>query len=261
MQKKILWLLFLGGMNVHPLYAGMYPMVTNVTVEILAPHLTDYHFTQTLVEIGSSTDQLPNRSNICLGHRHLNLLSDAELVSCTVDSVIRKGETIGQAAIRLYEEQGSKITTVTHNGRKNKTECIGYFAHNGSMGSWDTAVFPAGTCIFVSPGDDWCKLTSPTLVLDHGTISLKEAEGHSAEDSLGVQCTTGTTVQLKLVGVPDYIPLTQNGKAYITIDGKAPGSLFALPAGNSTLTVADKLSNVSKGGIYYGMSILIMEPF
>ncbi len=261
MSKKILWLFFLGGTSIHPLYAGMYPMVTNVTVEIVAPHLTDYHFSQTLVDIGPSTDLVPNRSTICLGHRHTSLLSDTEVVNCTVESVIKKGETIGQAAIRLYEEKASKVTTVRHDGRKNKAECVGYFANNSNGDLWDTAVFPAGSCIYVSPGDDWCKLTSPTLVLDHGTISLKEAEGHSAEDSLGVQCTTGTTVQLKLVGVPDYIPLTQNGKAYITIDGKAPGSLFDLPAGNSTLTVTDRLSNVTKGGVYYGMSILVMEPF
>lgn len=265
MSKKIMWLLFLGSINIHPLYAGYYPMVTNITVEIMSETKANYTFGQTLVDIGASADILPNRKYICFGHRHGDVDGNDYAGCAGVSSTIRNGETIGQAALRLHSGTAGSKTSEFHEGRANATECIGYFASDSNMpkpywSSWESAVFPAGSCIYVPPASHWCKLISPTLVLDHGTISLKEADGHSAEDSLSVQCSSGTTVRLKLIGDQDYIPLTPNGKAYLTIDGKAPGSLFALPGGSSTLAVKDKLSNLTLGGIYSGSSVLVIEP-
>lgn len=266
MPKKIMWLFFLGGINVHPLYASNYPMVTNITVDIISDTKVHYNFGQTLVDIGPSADILPNRKNICFGHRHADLDGNDYAGCAGVSSLIRKGETIGAAARRLHSGTAGSKTREVHEGRLDVTECIGYFAADSNMpkpywSSWESAVFPAGSCIYVPPASHWCKLISPTLVLDHGTISLKEADGHSAEDSLSVQCSSGTTVRLKLIDDQDYIPLTPNGKAYLTIDGKASGSLFALPGGSSTLAVKDKLSNLTLGGVYYGSSILVIEPF
>lgn len=266
MSKKIIWLFFLGTISIHPLYAGKYPMVTDITVEVNGFMTATYYFSQTTVEIGPSADILPNRKYICFGHRHLFSSNDSAAGCGETSSPIKVGETIGQAALRLYAGDAGLITKVGHVGELDKGECIGYFAADSNSqlpntNPWATAVMPAGSCIYVPPASNWCKLISPTLVLDHGTISLKEADGHSAEDSLNVQCSSGTTVRLKLIGDQDYIPLTPNGKAYLTIDGKAPGSLFALPGGNSTLAVKDKLSHLTLGGIYYGSSILVIEPF
>lgn len=266
MTKKIMWLLLLGGINVHPLYASQYPMVTDITVDIISDNKVQYNFGQMLVEIGPSADMLPNRKHMCFGHRHADLDGNDYAGCAGRSSLIKKEETIGQAALRLYSGGASTVTQEVHQGRLNVTECIGYFAADSNMpkpywSSWESAVFPAGSCVYVPPASNWCKLISPTLVLDHGTISLKEAEGHSAEDSLNVECSSGTTVRLKLIGDQDYVPLAPEGKSYLTIDGKAPGSLFALPGGSSTLAVKDKLSNMTLGGVYYGSSILVIEPF
>ncbi|OKP28064.1 hypothetical protein BSQ40_12700 [Serratia fonticola] len=251
--------------GIHPLHASDYPMVTNITVDIQSETQANYTFSQTLVNIGSSADILPNRKYICFGHRHGDPDGN-DYSACSISSLIRTGETIGQAARRLYAGNAGSKTSVFHEGRANATECIGYYASDSGLPKpywrpWETVVFPAGSCVYVPPASHWCKLISPTLVLDHGTISLKEAEGHSAEDSLNVQCSSGTTVRLKLIGDQDYVPLTPGGKAYLTIDGKAPGSLFALPGGSSTLAVKDKLSDLTLGGVYYGSSILVIEPF
>ncbi|CAI2027002.1 hypothetical protein [Serratia fonticola] len=266
MSKKIMWLFFLGGINVHPLYASQYPMVTDISVEVVNDKQAKYNFSQMLVEIGPSADTLPNRKYICFGHRHADLDGNDYAGCAGVSAPIRKNETIGQAARRLHAGVAGSKTSEFHQGRLNVTECIGYFAADSNQpkpywSSWASAVYPAGSCVYVPPANNWCKLISPTLVLDHGTISLKEAEGHSAEDSLNVQCSSGTTMRLKLIGDLDYIPLTPEGKSYLTIDGKAPGSLFALPGGSSTLAVKDKLSNLTLGGVYYGSSILVIEPF
>ncbi|WP_411753040.1 hypothetical protein [Serratia sp. (in: enterobacteria)] len=264
MSKKIMWFLFLGGINVHPLYASDYPMVTNITVEVTAADKAYYNFSQTLVDIGASADILPNRKYMCFGHLHAD--EDGNHSGCQSSQAIPAGWTIGQAARRLHSGSTGSVTRVFHQGKLNVRECVGYYAADSDMpkpywSSWESVVFPAGSCVYVPPASNWCKLISPTLVLDHGTISLKEAEGHSAEDSLNVQCTSGTTMRLKLIGDLDYIPLTPDGKAYLTIDGKAPGSLFALPGGSSTLAVKDKLSNLTLGGVYYGSSVLVIEPF
>lgn len=265
MSKKIMWLLILGGINVHPLYASYYPMVTNITSRVVGDNRVNYFFGQTLVEIGPSADRVPNRKYLCFGHRHADLDGN-EYAGCTFGSTIKEGQTIGEVARALYATTIGSYTTIAHQGNLNVTECIGYFAVDSNQPKpyaslWESAVYPAGSCIYVPPSSNWCKLISPTLVLDHGTISLKEAEGHSAEDSLGVECSSGTTVRLKLIGDQDYVPLTPGGKAYLTIDGKAPGSLFALPGGSSTLAVKDKLSDLTLGGVYYGSSILVIEPF
>lgn len=264
-----MWLCFLGGMYLHPLYAGSYPMITNINMVDNGAR-TDYTFGQTLVDIGASTETLANRKYICFGHRHAYKDGNS-YAACIFNSPIKSGETIGQAARRLHTENNiGNVTTILRMGGVDPhvSDCIGYFAIDSEITAtypnwslWSSAVYPAGSCASTPTVSNWCKLISPTLVLDHGAISLTQAEGHSAEDSLSIQCNSSATVQLKLVGGLDYIPLTPNGKAYLSIDGKAPGSVISLPYGNSTLAVTDKLSNLSQSGVYYGSSILVLEPF
>lgn len=63
----------------------------------------------------------------------------------------------------------------------------------------------------------------------------------------------------------ESINLTPSGRAFIFVDDNALNSTrnipFSLKAGNNDLPVTSRISDINATGVYYGSSVLIMEPY
>lgn len=244
--------------------AGLYPVVTDITTSTLGNSLIYYNFKQTLVELGPDTERIVyNPMAIGLTHRHIlpgQNIDDALMHTPTGQWIYASvnGDSIGSIARSLYNVN-KNIGQISHYGNIRVPECIGYVAGRPGL-SWNQVIAPAGACIEVPPGEQWCKLLSPALTLNHGVISLTDVATSTAKDTLRMECSTGTTVRLRLNTNEVYVPLAPSGRAWLSIDGKKPGELFKLPSGVSTLPVTDRLEGINSSGNYEGMSVLIIEP-
>lgn len=114
--------------------------------------------------------------------------------------------------------------------------------------------------MMVPPANDWCKITTPEILLDHGTMTLKDAEGSSATSSVGVQCTTPTAVTFNLVTNDTYVYLDE-GKSEISVDNKPLNTKIDLEQGDSQLAIKDKLTGINSEGAHTGSSVLVMMPY
>lgn len=246
--------------------AGKFPVITTMRTEVLSAGSEDYYITQELLEMGPSVDQPIGDINkyplVALGHKHVTSASNA-VASWTVADRVTATQTFSEAAVALYDSEGSAISVVSHRGDINPPpgqECVGYFFFSTNNTNWNNVYLPGG-CMNVPPADEWCKLTTPELLLDHGQVTLKNVEGDVASTQFSAECTTPMSVTFKLITDQPYIFLEPTGKAEIQVDDKELGSEIKLPAGASTLTIKDILTGVSTTGVSSGSSVLVMMPY
>ena len=271
MIKKTIWSVFFYVVSITPVHAELYPVYSHSTTH--PDYIGTYKLIHTtLVEVGSVANFIPRKGNdiVCVAHKSLTN-EGIPFAACYKNSSVKiwPGETLAEAARRVHARTPSSEFNSTSGPQEN--HCIGLVAVNKDFGHinwWDTVDSPVGTCISMSASNERCTLSSSDLTLSHGTISLNNTEGHSVASSLDIQCTGNVTVQIKLVEneawdfLPirkDYISLTPSGKAYLTINGRSPGSNFNLPAGRSSLTIKDRLSGLNAAGIHYGSGTMIVE--
>ncbi|WP_133052127.1 hypothetical protein [Cronobacter sakazakii] len=245
--------------------AGPFPLVTSINPVYVGNNGWNYYITQRVMEVGPSVDVVPASGEVLFGHRHnphttnvFNATYDAWIVQAN------NHDTISQLAMQLYNKYGKDTEYVWHQGDDyGKDECVGYvysFNSNQNGVPWST-VKPPAMCMNVPPPNEWCKITTPQLYIDHGTITLKEAEGHSSSTVMSVDCSTSIAVEFHLITDEPYIYLTPSGKAEITVDDKPMKSKVSLPSGTSQLTIKDVLSGVTAEGKNTGSSVLVMMPY
>ncbi|EOI3528821.1 hypothetical protein ACMSYW_002036 [Cronobacter dublinensis] len=241
-------------------------MIVTIKNEYMGPdgsvgQIWRYYITQRLLEVGPSVDvKMPN-NYVMLTHRH-----DPETVDQvglpSVYQATSSGKTISQTAVELYNTKGKNVTYLEHTGQNpTALECVGYIVNktHGDYSPWANAYIPGG-CLIVPPADDWCKIKSPEILLDHGTIVLKDAEGHSAHANINMTCISPTAVSFNLITNDKYVYLDE-GKSAISVDEKPLNTKIDLPAGDSTLLVKDILTGVTAEGLHTGSSVLVMMPY
>ncbi|ELQ5995949.1 hypothetical protein R2203_002088 [Cronobacter dublinensis] len=263
-MKRILLLLILVLFSTNS-FAGLWPVFTNVKAENVTTFYTYTRltFSQRLMEIGPASERIAasgDRAIIANGCFDVYRCGGANTLwrsNITGDSRTPQG----QLAVAAYNAGGKDVTTVTVNASveyllQNKY-CVGYavMSENGFL---DRGSMPV--CMDIPPAHEWCKITTPELLLDHGTIALRNAENDVAQTTMKVNCTTPMDVEFKLVNDDKYVYLDE-GKSLITIDDQLPGSKFNLPAGGSELTVKDMLTGVKTEGVHVGSSVLVMMPY
>ncbi|WP_313080846.1 hypothetical protein [Atlantibacter sp.] len=221
----------------------------------------DYYITQKLMEVGPSVDEYVPDVYIGLAHRH-NPKTDDSIAFEDQYTHPKPGETLSQTAVRVYNDGQRSVQYVYHHGDyPTNSECVAYIISPVYSGQrWGAVVKTPGGCLMVPPSSDWCKITTPELVLDHGTITLKNSEGSSATTQVGVQCTTATAVTFNLVTDDKYVYLDQ-GKSEITVNNQALKSKIDLPKGDSILPVKDLLTGITSEGFHTGSSVLVMMPY
>ncbi|HCM9580256.1 hypothetical protein L8P92_08670 [Enterobacter asburiae] len=240
-------------------FASKYPIITSLQVGYYSRGAY-YYIAQKVVEIGPAGDQLigPDKY-VALVHKHYNTdgTYTANPVSDTV-AIYSIPTPISEMAMRSYSH-GKNVSTIDHVGANGFPECVAYAAYDKNTRNWDTAITPGG-CMIVPPAEQWCKITSPEITLEHGAITLKQAEGDTASTSLGVQCTTETAVTFNLITNDKYIYLDE-GKSEITVDNMPLNSKIDLPQGDSQMPVKDLLTGITKEGYHTGSSVLVMMPY
>lgn len=252
-----------------PAYAGMYPVVTSIRTNTVTSTYKHYNITVKPMEIGPAVDSLMNQNDhIVLSHKHYSDdNSDPDSGSSAGHRDATGTKTLSEEAMLLYNQLGPN-NVLDHNSFSplviHTDECVGYFVIDASQPTdhapWQEVKTPGG-CLIVPPADEWCKITTPELLLDHGTILLKNAEGHSASAPMGVNCTTPMSVTFNLITGQPYIYLQPAGQATITVGDRPLNSEIDLPSGPSTLTVKDMLSGVNTEGVSSGSSVLVMMPY
>ncbi|WP_312983797.1 hypothetical protein [Atlantibacter sp.] len=258
MRKLMLLLLIF----VSPLWASKYPIISSISTKYKVGG-AEYTITQKILEIGPSADQIvPETWVVGLAHKHYDY-DGQESVAFTGSTIMSTGyDAIGSLAIRNYNNGSAGVTIIYHGGPNvvNK-ECVAYVGARSStiQTSWANAMVPGG-CMMVPPADEWCKITTPEITLDHGTIILKNAEGHSATAQMGVYCTTPTAVTFNLVTDSSYVYLDE-GKSEITVNNLPLKTKIDLPDGDSTMPIKDLLTGVNSEGYHTGSSILVMMPY
>ncbi|EOL8944467.1 hypothetical protein ROK90_12920 [Cronobacter dublinensis] len=260
-MKKIffLFLLLLPALTV----AGTWPVITSVT-PTPAGGGWNYNYTLQVLEVGPAVD-VYGSGMIALGHRH-NPKTENTFAVAGDDSFIANlnGWTIGKVATFAYNPN---VHSVWHMGQSpDGDECVAYAYIPGE--TRDTAysvpfssVQIPGGCMKIPPLNQWCKITSPEIVLDHGTITLQDAEGHSAQTKVNVNCSTSMSVSFSLVTNEPYLLLSPAGKSTITIADKPLGSAINIQSGASSLTVKDMLSGVNTTGVSSASTVLFMMPY
>ncbi|EPN9528022.1 hypothetical protein ACT5AM_002708 [Cronobacter malonaticus] len=254
------------------LYASPYPVITSVRtthdpVSGMPAH--EFIFTQAVLDIGPAADQIaPAHYIVGLAiHYHANNFIERATIE-DGHYEYSDGETsIGELALQAYNA-GSKATTsfflYDYTIDPNEKICLGYMGGKQSPGlvaiDWSGDVMQPGGCMIAPPADDWCKLTTPEIVLDHGNLTLKNAEGDTASANINLQCTVETAVTFNLITQDNYVYLDE-GKSEITVDDKPLNTSITLPQGNSSLMVKDLLTGVTKEGYHTGSSVLVMMPY
>ncbi|ELY5938194.1 hypothetical protein ACV6RK_002416 [Cronobacter malonaticus] len=268
-MKKWLLILFL---FTGALYASPYPVVTSITTKAMTVAGQPAHqwdFTQAVLEVGPAADQIvPYAYFLGLGIHIRD--GGGDHVSFTghwYEGRSNDNETMSQLAMRFYN-QYTKNTSSTwlydSSMVKDSEICMGYIAgtiYNIGLNevNWEGSIRPGG-CTIAPPATDWCKLTTPEILLDHGNLTLRNAEGDTARANVNVQCTTETAVTFNLVTDDKYVYLDE-GKSEISVEDKPLNTPITLPSGNSSVTVKDYLTGVTKEGYHTGSSVLVMMPY
>ncbi|BET42181.1 MULTISPECIES: MrpH family fimbial adhesin [Atlantibacter] len=274
--KAVIKIIMLSSLLLSPLMANAirWPVISNIVVTPNGSGAWIYTFQTQFQDLAGIPDPvLYNGDAVMLGHKHYDGTAtnppDAACYDGSQNCHEVAGKSYGvlasEAAQTLYNQYG-KTARIQHGGATpGPQECVAYYI--GKSGNahapWNSIYIPGGmgSCATVPPVNALCKITSPELVLDHGTLSLKDAEGSTKSASLAVDCTSSTKVVLRFTSDEPYIYLAPSGKAQVTINDQPLGSIFNLPKGASTLTVKDVLSGVTVGGQYVGTSVLVMNPY
>ncbi|EKS1843509.1 hypothetical protein P2G74_09495 [Cronobacter muytjensii] len=259
MKRFLNVLFFLCAFNA---WGSQLPVITSITAA--TPEIYNqwsYHFTHTVIEAGSAGDWVPPTG----GYLVIALKYQNNLVNAVGMKPSDGKNTISKLFLDWYYDGGNKITALGYSHyAPDPTMCLGYvfMPINTAPQPWSNVYAPTG-CTNVPPVNEWCKLTTPEIVLDHGNITLKNAEGHSASAQVNIQCANPTAITFRLVTDEPYVYL-DDGKSkseIITVGNKPLKTKIDLPEGDSTLTIKDMLTGVSTEGIHSGSSVLVMAPY
>lgn len=253
-------------------WSSPFPIVTSVTPEFTGmipnnQYTYKYHITQSIIDIGPAGDYIPPYGTVVsLGHRHEPTSVPGSGQAAAQTQYFSDGKsTVSALGMTLYNIAGKNVDYVMHNGSQISTyECVAYYydvtgADMSHYGVWANMKTPGG-CLNVPPVDKWCKITSPEILLDHGTLTLQDAEGSSVNKGMNVECVGDMAVSFRLVTDDSYIYL-DDGQSAITVDNKPLGSKVELPEGQSVVTIKDMLTGVKTEGVHAGSSVLVMMPY
>ncbi|EOY5381065.1 hypothetical protein [Cronobacter dublinensis] len=247
-------------------YAGQYPVINSLQYEWNSDSYSMiYHITQGVKDIGSASEQYPpNGWIVCLAVSGKDTIQWEDTGTCVSDAMkVDRRMTLGEYALKVYNNGGSSISDINFRSGVTNTDnpCVAYVAApNEIQFSWSSVINPAG-CTAVPVPYEACKITTGDILLDHGTLSAKEAEGNSAKANINVQCNTALSMKFHLSNNQSFIDLQPSGSSQITLNDQPLGVKMDLLSGSNSLVIKDSLSGVTEAGVNSGSSVLVMEPY
>ncbi|UVC29812.1 hypothetical protein [Pantoea sp. SOD02] len=277
-MRKILSVIALLSVMIFGAHAGPYPVVATMSTQIFPPDGAVYTYTWAVIDIPSADQPAPANWSYVFGHKHYSLnpntpvkasfpdqpTSYRECINQQCIGRVRTGETLSQTAMRISDNGKALVSGALSHAGRNVDECVGFFFV--SRGSdplntlWSNVIFPGGSCIIVPPGKDFCEINTPSITLNHGTLSVTDANGSEATEWINMRCTVATKVTLRLASDIDYIPMQNNARAHIKINGKSVGGQYDFPAGDTQLEIKSVLENITQDGDYTGFTVMVIEP-
>lgn len=118
--------------------------------------------------------------------------------------------------------------------------CVALGFHQTDFGSssyFDTTQFPASGCTEAPPGLEWCRLKTPLVEFDHGTLSTRTTSNLSSV--LDVECTSDMTVILD-IGKPSF-DLANGVHSTLSFDGVGSDGKVDLKQGTNNLVLNNTL--------------------
>ncbi|WP_158699879.1 MrpH family fimbial adhesin [Cronobacter dublinensis] len=263
--KKLFIMLFV--IFSSPIFAGKYPVLfVNNTKVTSGPAYTP-DITLQIVEIGPAADVvLPAYYTIIAG------ISDSDgQYNIFPPTFFSAGPSLRADGVRTVGELATQLAQSTFGQRVYSSDmqryCVGYGYYDStsdygaSYAPYFSAMhFPAG-CTQGPPPYFSCKITTPEIILDHGSLNLNNVEGSVSRSNVGVECTTETDVAFTLATGDDYIYLAPTGKSKINVNNQPLGSITYLLAGTNQVPISDELSGVAVEGVNSGSGVLVMMPY
>lgn len=239
--------------------AGQYPVVI-VTNSALTYQGLQITFYTKIMEVGPGTEQIvPPTFPVSL----VGMLNDKNTADMVYGVAIVYGDgvkTLGQLAMEAYNKTPANVSSGTRSflEKHDMDACLTWGAEPPNFSGKVTDIMSPVGCVYVPPTTNWCKVTTPDIILDHGTLSSSAADGDIAHATMDVECGEPAAVKFIVPGGAVYL---DEGKSSLKVDDKALGSQIALPQGKTTLKISDSLEGVSSEGVHTGTSVLIMQPY
>ncbi|WP_125454275.1 MULTISPECIES: hypothetical protein [Franconibacter] len=258
----------------HNVWSSPYPVITSLSPWYQRTYDDGNQewgiaITQKIIDIGTAGDVVPVKGAkvalVIKEHAHLSSDEYTMRTDARAEKWADGVSTISQEAMTIYYDGGKDVQAVTYLDTvpPSANSCVAYVYTAISGGysgeSWSDVRAPAG-CLVVPPVNEWCKITTPEVLLDHGSITLRNAEGHSASASMNVDCIGDMAVSFNLITDDKYIYLDE-GKSEITVDNKPLKTKINLPSGKSSVLVKDLLTGITSEGFHTGSSVLVMMPY
>ncbi|MBD8214710.1 PapG chaperone-binding domain-containing protein [Erwinia persicina] len=255
MHSKIVFIIFV--LFSMQSYAGKWPIATSVTIK----EKGRLELNAEMVEIGAAADTKLGDNNywgyagIVTRQGRMPGVLGSMMGSCIIiipKSFQTQGKTYEETIAYAYRACSKRIQVYDE-----YSSCIGYALFSPYQLDWDQVYSPIGTCFQLADVNQWCSLTTPELNINHGVISVKEAAGNRAKQTMNINCTIPSKVTLTLLGGKDTIPIG-GGTSYLTSSLGVLGKEISLQAGNNSVDIISELNNV-KEGEWNASAVMMME--
>lgn len=245
-----------------------YPVVTSIKTTITSPKTAYYDVTMEVRDIPGAEQPAPAGWYVAAGHRHDAYPGGRDVSAaflgefCTsverCSTRVVAGESMSSAAMRAFSRIGPVASgRVSHSGYGNGHECVGFFASKNTQ-PWSTVVFPPGSCVYAPPGRDWCEIVQPSIVLDHGVISLGDANPPPTTSQINVSCTAPMTVRLGMG--TDVLELARGVTSRVTVVGADTTGRVSLGAGDNSINLrSDLIFRGTQAGTFSASTVLYIE--
>lgn len=247
---------------VSPVIAGLYPVMVEVNTEITSSTSAIYHIKQQLVEVGDASEvPAPLGGYMIMGHRHYTSESTSYWTSGNdrIYANVVAGQTIGEAARALYKNKGAGKTTLQHVGGPNHFgECVGYAWGRSAPISdpWESVIFPPGTCVYVPPGNEWCQILTPQIILDYGQVSISPGGNQNLRktEDISIECTAPMNV--RVVFGEDVIKLGAGVQSSLGMLNIVDGKISLNQGINKQIVSSDlSVTEITRAGDYSGSTV------
>jgi len=220
-----------------------------------------------------------NSCSVMINHRHKedNTGGDAHSAwwgGCvsTSRSVTELGECLASTEPKFKAGSGGKLITpfisqTRHLGPVVVKECVGMFwaLNYATRGG---GLLPGSVCAEAPPPLVKCDFIN-NIEIEHGQVSSSELDGHNANQTLNISCTSDAQSTIYLVGGSDgRLVLDENSKklySQLTLNGivmRGEGVPLHLNKGLNDINVGSRimyLGNLESGGQFSASGILVLS--
>ncbi|MCQ4969054.1 hypothetical protein [Atlantibacter hermannii] len=238
-------------------FAIPYPIISNfVAADNCGGCTGTFNITQTLIDTNPVSMNVVATQPVGLGFMYVPT-TNIRSFSMAPGYVMPDGHsTIAELALKAYEQGQKNLTYISAPNMGSIVLCAGYLSGD----PYSHYNFPASLAYCASPPpiNQYCKITSEQLVIDHGTLTASSAEGATGHAFLQINCTQNTTVKFSLLSGQQAILLSPSGQASLTIANQPLGETVSLLSGDNQLHVTDTLSGVSEAGLNAGTDVIVL---